>query len=122
MTESIRKLVRFSTDAAALAREVGELARDVYQRTRYTQSVKEWGPGTVTFGTTFRIDVGRFKPVAIQCVDVEDDTNRTKQVPPGVQWQWVDGAAQIDAMDPTLSASTVYRLRFLVTHDRGSAQ
>ena len=122
MNAPIRKLIKFSSDAVSLAREVGELARDLYQRTRYTHSVKTWGPGTIKLANgAFTLDVGRNKPVAVVLVDVEDTTNRTKLLPGGVQWQWIDGLVQVDDVWTPYLNDTDYKLTFLVTHDRGAA-
>lgn len=118
MNAAIRRVHGFSQDAATLAREVGELARDLYQRTRYTFSEVQW-EGIVTLGAKWRVDVGRTKPIAITIIDAYDKTNRRGELTGGVQWQWVDGQAQIDDAWTPFAGGNEYRVTFLVIHKAG---
>ena len=117
MNAPIRRVFDYSDDPKTLARQVGELARDVYQRTRYEFSEVEWS-GIVTLGEKWRLDVGRTKPLAIVAIDVDDTTNRSKLLPGAVRWQWVDGQAQIDDVWTPFAGATEYRVTFLVIHRR----
>lgn len=119
MNAPIRRTARYSDDPKVLARQVEELARDVDARTAYTITEKEWS-GLVSFGTKFRLDVGRAKPVAVVCIAVSDDTNRGFETPGGVQWSWVNGNVQVDDMDVPFSAATKYTVRFLIIHRAGA--
>ena len=117
MNAPIRKVYSYSKDPAALAVQVGQLARDLYARTRYEFSEVRCS-GVVTFGKKWRLDVGREKPLAVVAIDVQDTTNRTAILPGAVQWQWVNGQAQIDDMWSPFSADTEYLVTFLVIHRR----
>lgn len=119
MNASIRKVHQYSSDPATLAREVGELARDVYQRTRYTFTEVTWS-GLVTLDGSWKIRVGRTKPVAITIIDAYDKTNRRGELGGGVQWQWVDGQAQIDDTWTPFAGATEYDVTFLVIHKVGT--
>ncbi len=121
MNAPVRRAINFSDDPATLARQVGELARDLYQRTRYELSEAKWG-GIVSFlddRVKPKVDVGKTKPLAIVAVDVEDVTNRSKLLPGGVRWQWVDGQARIDDMWTPFAGDTEYRITFLVIRKGG---
>ncbi|MEK9724873.1 MAG: hypothetical protein VW405_15505 [Rhodospirillaceae bacterium] len=118
MTESVRRLHQFSSDPMVLAGQVGELARDLDQRTRYTFSEVKWA-GVVTLGKKWRVDVGRTKPVAIVAIDAYDETNRRGELPGAVQWQWVDGQAQIDDIWTPFAGGSECRVTFLVIHRAG---
>lgn len=118
MNAPIRRTHQFSADPARLAEQVGELARDVYARTRYTFSEVQWR-GVVTLGEKWRLDVGRSKPVAVVIVDAYDETLRRAELPGAVQWQWVNGQVQIDDLLTPFSGGSVCRATFLIIHRAG---
>lgn len=119
MNASIRRVHNYSQDPVQLAREVGELARDLYQRTKYSFDEVRW-TGVVTLGKKWRLDVGRTKPVAIVAIDVVDETNRSKLLPGAVRWEWVDGQAQIDDVWTPVAGGVKYTITFLVIHKVGA--
>jgi len=95
MNAPARKVFQYSDDPAELARQVGELARDLYQRTKYEWSEVKWA-GIPKLGKKWRVSVGRTKPLVLTIIDAYDKTLRRHELPGAVQWSWVDGQAQID--------------------------